>query len=1143
MFARRGARRGLAAILVSALVAGGVFLGVGTAYAEELPAEPAAQEVATGVEQPAAPDEQAAPEPVEEAAPAPEPAAEPAAGPVAEEEPAVEEDPDAAEGAEDSRAESDSPAPTNEPAAQVARSVGPSVEVVGSVSDLDPAGDTVVTVRGSGFSPDTPGAAGTRPPLMGVFGGVYVVFGSFLEEWRPSEGVSSSARSVVSQKWAVLAENMAGIGGPDAGAVEMREDGSFETQLTLRQDEAKALADGRWGIYTYSGSGAKVASFETYTPVTFADPAPVGPSVEVVGSVSDLDPAGDTVVTVRGSGFSPDTPGAAGTRPPLMGVFGGVYVVFGSFLEEWRPSEGVSSSARSVVSQKWAVLAENMAGIGGPDAGAVEMREDGSFETQLTLRQDEAKALADGRWGIYTYSGSGAKVASFETYTPVTFADPAPPTFEPELEVFLADGTTEYSGQEVKEGDTLVVKGSGFDPFVNTCLPGVMSCELGGIGIPIPADKPQGTFAVFGHFAENWRPSNGVSSDQRKMDSSNRAWALAEETLENDVPVAYRDVIRSEWVELDPATGSFTWTVTLKEPADLVDDGRFGIYTYAGGVSSRNADHELAVLLNFAGKDRSGETDPEVAEGDLSWGIKESFRTYVEGGAGGAITLLGAAERASNGTFGFPQIAGGTWDPKTRTGEVRYAGGVGFSGHGGGLALTIADPKITVTSATRAVLYAKVDNSLLPIADIDLGAATRSGTAGAVTWTGALSTLRAEAVDAFLGFYPAGTALDPVTFTVGAASDAEPTKPVTPTPQPTPQPKPEPKPIPVDPSRPGAQQAGSLTWGVSSAFASYATGAIAKGGVVPNGVGGGPGGYVFPQAGSSWNATSQTGTVRYSGVVTFTGHNGLLNETFANPVVTVTSATTGSISAGGHTFGLDLGAASKSVGANGEVTWSGVPVSGAICGGGSTGGSTGSGCFAADPATFTVGAAGGVGGGAAAVTSQFGQKRTPAAAPPATAGITVITPEEELVPGGEIELRASGFEPDERDILVVLYSDPIVLDDSAGADANGDVRWIGTLPEDLEPGQHTITLQGSVNAGKVITVLDSTDADTQQDETTEISVEEAQTAQGQAVAAGPAENSSVPVWVWWIAALALLAAAGATSGLVVAQRRANGGDS
>ncbi|MGO1539391.1 MAG: neocarzinostatin apoprotein domain-containing protein [Leucobacter sp.] len=335
-------------------------------------------------------------------------------------------------------------------------------------------------------------------------------------------------------------------------------------------------------------------------------------------------------------------------------------------------------------------------------------------------------------------------------------------------------------------------------------------------------------------------------------------------------------------------------------------------------------------------------------------------------------------------------------------------------------------------------------------------------------------------------------------------------------------------------ARGDSQQAGSLRWGVSSQFADYTTNKNRAGGrsggkILTSGVGGGSGAYVFPQAtGGSWNTESQTGTVRYSGVVTFTAHGGAMNESFANPVITVTSASSGTISAGGHTFGLNLAGGSKSVGSNGEVTWSGVPLSGSISGG--SGGSGGS--FGADPVTFTVGAASGVNYGSTSVESDTG-KREPAASPPATTGIEVLTSAEDIVPGGEIEFVAPGFDSGERDILVVLYSDPIVLDESAGANADGTVRWIGNLPEDIDLGEHTITLQGeSYDAGAVIEVVDP--EETQDQATTSAA---SPTGAVPATVANAVPFAGAPMWVWWASAIGLLVLAGATTTLVVAQRR------
>src|SRR5690606_2730404 len=102
---------------------------------------------------------------------------------------------------------------------------------------------------------------------------------------------------------------------------------------------------GNYGIYTYPGSGATYAPFETYTPIEFA-PAPT----ISVSKTSGISPEGETI-TVTGSGFDPQPPATNGTRPPLAGQYGGAYVVFGKFPDNWKPSAGVASSQRKVGTQ------------------------------------------------------------------------------------------------------------------------------------------------------------------------------------------------------------------------------------------------------------------------------------------------------------------------------------------------------------------------------------------------------------------------------------------------------------------------------------------------------------------------------------------------------------------------------------------------------------------------------------------------------------------------------------------------------------------------------------------------------------------------------------------------------------------------
>ncbi|MFB2555595.1 cell wall-binding repeat-containing protein [Herbiconiux liangxiaofengii] len=172
--------------------------------------------------------------------------------------------------------------------------------------------------------------------------------------------------------------------------------------------------------YWYS-SGAATDAGKVALPIAvgYTQPAPA-PKV-TVSKVDSLNPLGDTI-TVTGTGFAPNAPATNGARPPFAGQFGGVYVAFGTFLDTWKPSEGAPSSARKTLQSatKWGVTASQLPTIG-TDAGIV-VDENGGFSTTLTVSRGFAGALSAGNYGIYTYPGSGATYAPFETYTPLTFA-------------------------------------------------------------------------------------------------------------------------------------------------------------------------------------------------------------------------------------------------------------------------------------------------------------------------------------------------------------------------------------------------------------------------------------------------------------------------------------------------------------------------------------------------------------------------------------------------------------------------------------------------------------------------------------------------------------------------------------------------
>ncbi|MEM7079645.1 MAG: HtaA domain-containing protein [Pseudomonadota bacterium] len=83
----------------------------------------------------------------------------------------------------------------------------------------------------------------------------------------------------------------------------------------------------------------------------------------------------------------------------------------------------------------------------------------------------------------------------------------------------------------------------------------------------------------------------------------------------------------------------------------------------------------------------------------LSWGVKASFRGYVEG-AGGSITLGDGATRAQDGTFVLPALPGGDLvfaADGSASGSMRFKGSVEFEAHGGMLKATLNELGVEVT--------------------------------------------------------------------------------------------------------------------------------------------------------------------------------------------------------------------------------------------------------------------------------------------------------------------------------------------------------------------------------------------------------------------------------------------------------------
>lgn len=264
---------------------------------------------------------------------------------------------------------------------------------------------------------------------------------------------------------------------------------------------------------------------------------------------------------------------------------------------------------------------------------------------------------------------------------------------------------------------------------------------------------------------------------------------------------------------------------------------------------------------------------------------------------------------------------------------------------------------------------------------------------------------------------------------------------------------------------------GTLVWGVKSSFRDYIVGSIARGTIATSGGAGTRGSaFWFPQSGVSLSEAG-IGSVAYRGTVAFSGHSGVLSVRVGDPVVRITSATSGVLSvvtaSGRVDFAtLDLDAGTRSVAADGAITYSGVPAT--LTSAGATGFA---GYYSAgeslDPVSFTIGSNNSASGQASSRGAGPIAANTPDETPPATEGIE--SEQSEFTAGGPATFTATGYQPGEEGILAVIYSEPTLLADDLVADADGAVTWTGTLPIGLT-GEHTFTFQGSVDRGIVIDI-------------------------------------------------------------------------
>lgn len=512
-----------------------------------------------------------------------------------------------------------------------------------------------------------------------------------------------------------------------------------------------------WKVFVTSATtpvaDTTVSAFITYSTA----PTPTVTVTQTTGGAAptNLEPTATTSLTISGSGFVANpTSNAANTtqanRPPLSGKFGGLYVVFGKFANVWQPSGGAASSTRTVIAQKWGVAnSTDLAAIGGTNAGGFVLNNDGTFSITIDVSVTDANDLLSGNYGVYTYPGGGAKYASFETYTPVTFL--------PRPTITVSQTTN------LQPGDTVTVTGTGFTARANTN--GSRPPLSGVFG---------GVYVAFGRYPAVWKPSANVSSSLRKNGPTPASvkWAVLAANV-NTIGGA-----NAGGIVVD-ANGNFTTTITVTDNfAGMPSTGNFGIYTYGGSGASSTA-FETYTPITFAtpsapsqGQNNTVTDSTNVTQsGYLSWSIDNEFRSYVTGTiANGSVSVSGGST-SSNGRYNFGQ-SGGDYNFTSLVGTADYSGAVRFLGHSGSLDLTFSNPSVVVHSASSGTLYLTVNGSRVAFGTVHLAAAGRSSSGGAQLYTNAPVTLSSAGASVFNGFYNAGRTLAPISFVVGKSGAA-----------------------------------------------------------------------------------------------------------------------------------------------------------------------------------------------------------------------------------------------------------------------------------------------------------------------------------------------------------------------------------
>ena len=187
----------------------------------------------------------------------------------------------------------------------------------------------------------------------------------------------------------------------------------------------------------------------------------------------------------------------------------------------------------------------------------------------------------------------------------------------------------------------------------------------------------------------------------------------------------------------------------------------------------------------------------------MQWTINSHFLNALKMMMHGSWSTSSGA--SWNGkAFSFP-VSKGSLSSTAQKADVKYSGSVHFTGVGGRMDLTLADPEIVVNNGDDHVIMSVKSKTMVGqsvdygrITFVDMTGSITQGQNDAAQVVGTNVKLNSQAVDAFAGFYRAGKPMDDIDSSLKLGSQSS-------RPEPTVAPKPSVKPKPKVSPKPSAK--------------------------------------------------------------------------------------------------------------------------------------------------------------------------------------------------------------------------------------------------------------------------------------------------------------------------------------------------